>query len=420
MAPVDSTKISVKTAQDEAECVAELDWEKFGVAVPAVPGDIMLSGNMPQEVVAEMAKRCKGWLSVNKEDDPNIFRETIEAAGATFAVLPLYPPQVPEGRAEELKKAIDTLPRPLMIQCKSGNRAGAALLLWLANKRGYSAQSAVQLAVDLDLKFYTNCANCGDTREWLFSQMPTTTSDPQVVASPAELSEAVVHQLFDTDTSTLTYLVGCRKTGEAVLIDPVLEQQDRDLSTLDELGFKLKYVINTHCHADHVTSGGAIRKVRPDVKTIISKDSGAKADMHVQDGDKISFGNLGLEVRAVPGHTDGCVAFLLRSDAKPMVFTGDALLIRGCGRCDFQQGDAGKLYDSVHSQLFSLPAETLIYPGHDYKGRSVSTVEEEKQFNPRLTKRRDEFVELMANLGLPYPKRIDVAVPANMVCGVQD
>ncbi|CAK8993960.1 unnamed protein product [Durusdinium trenchii] len=158
----------------------------------------------------------------------------------------------------------------------------------------------------------------------------------------------------------------------------------------------------------------------PEVQTIISEASGAKADLHIRHGDKINFGNLRLEARATPGHTDGCMTFLLQTKTAGFAFTGDTLLIRGCGRTDFQQGNARLLYKNVHEQIFTLPGDTFVCPGHDYKSRNVSTVEEERRFNPRLTKPVDEFVHLMDNLGLPYPKKIDVAVPGNMVCGVQD
>ncbi|KAF6264196.1 beta-lactamase-like protein [Scenedesmus sp. NREL 46B-D3] len=178
---------------------------------------------------------------------------------------------------------------------------------------------------------------------------------------------------------------------------------------------------NTHCHADHITGSGKIKSLRPGVKSSIAASSGAAADIQLQHGDSIRFGCLALRVLATPGHTSGCLCFHLQPAsprAAGLVFTGDALLIRGCGRTDFQQGDAGLLYDSVHSRLFTLPDDTLVYPAHDYKGLTCSTIGEEKTHNPRLTQSREEFVALMANLGLPYPKQIDRAVPANLKCGV--
>jgi len=184
---------------------------------------------------------------------------------------------------------------------------------------------------------------------------------------------------------------------------------------------KLKYALNTHCHADHVTGTGELKKRVPGLKSMIAKASTAQADEHFVHGDIISFGDpesaLNLEVRATPGHTDGCVSFVFDN----MVFTGDALLIRGCGRTDFQGGSSAKLYESVHSQLFTLPDDTLVYPAHDYKGRTVSTIGEEKALNPRLGsgKTRDEFVDIMSKLDLAYPKRIDEALPLNLKCGVE-
>ena len=160
------------------------------------------------------------------------------------------------------------------------------------------------------------------------------------------------------------------------------------------------------------------QELAPGMKSVISKDAGAKADLLVANGDKVTFGKHSLEVRATPGHTNGCVTYVLNGgDA---CFTGDALLIRGCGRTDFQGGSAATLYDSVHQQVFSLPATCVVYPAHDYKGHASSTVLEEKTLNPRLTKSKDEFIEIMNNLGLPYPKQIDKALPLNLVCGIQE
>lgn len=173
---------------------------------------------------------------------------------------------------------------------------------------------------------------------------------------------------------------------------------------------------NTHCHADHITGSGKLKALRKGVRSSIAAAAGAACDVALRDGDAVRFGGLALRVIATPGHTDGCVCFYLPpvvEGASGMVFTGDALLIRGCGRTDFQQGDAGLLYDNIHAKIFTLPDDTLVFPGHDYKGRTASSVAEEKALNPRLTKGRGDFIELMANLGLPYPKQIDRALPAN-------
>ncbi|XP_010775123.1 persulfide dioxygenase ETHE1, mitochondrial [Notothenia coriiceps] len=225
-------------------------------------------------------------------------------------------------------------------------------------------------------------------------------------------------QLFESESSTYTYLLADTETKEAVLIDPVLETIDRDLKLIHELGLNVKVAVNTHCHADHITSTGLMKKRLVGLKSAISKYSGASADMLLSEGDKISFGKHYLTVRDTPGHTDGCMSLV--SGDQSMAFTGDALLIRGCGRTDFQQGCAKKLYESVHQKIFTLPDQCLVYPAHDYLGQTASTVGEERRFNPRLTKSVDEFVNIMNNLNLPKPSKIDVSVPANLVCGVQE
>lgn len=227
-------------------------------------------------------------------------------------------------------------------------------------------------------------------------------------------------QLFDPETSTYTYLLADLASRQAVLIDPVKEQVDRDTKLLADLGLRLLYVLDTHVHADHVTAAGLLRQ-REGAQTVVSAQSGAPcADVQVRDGDKIQFGKYALEVRSTPGHTDGCLTYV--TEDQRMAFTGDALLIRGSGRTDFQQGDARTLYRSVHEKIFSLPDETHLYPGHDYQGRTVTTVAEEKALNPRLGqgKGEEEFVAIMNELKLPHPKRIDVAVPANLKCGIVD
>ncbi|OEL29336.1 Persulfide dioxygenase ETHE1-like protein, mitochondrial [Dichanthelium oligosanthes] len=219
-------------------------------------------------------------------------------------------------------------------------------------------------------------------------------------------------QLFEKESCTYTYLLADVADPEkpAVLIDPVDRTVDRDINLIKELGLNLVYAMNTHVHADHVTGTGLIKTKLPGVKSVISRVSGAKADHFVDHGDKIHFGNLFLEVRATPGHTAGCVTYITGdAEGQPsprMAFTGDALIIRACGRTDFQ--------------IFTLPRDTLLYPSHDYKGFTVTTVEEEVAYNARLTKDKETFKAIMDNLGLPYPKMIDVAVPANLVCGIQD
>ena len=227
----------------------------------------------------------------------------------------------------------------------------------------------------------------------------------------------IFRQLFDRQSCTYTYLLADGETKDAVLIDPVREQVDRDITLLGELGLKLRYTLETHIHADHVTSSGLLRD-RLGSKSVVSSAGGANcASVQAGHGEVIRFGSLALEVRHTPGHTDGCVSYVL--DDHSLVFTGDTLFIRGCGRTDFQQGDAARLYDSVHGQILSLPDDCIIYPGHDYKGRTCSTVREEKRFNPRLGggRTKAEFIAIMESLDLANPAKIDVAVPANLKCG---
>ncbi|GFW56708.1 persulfide dioxygenase ETHE1, mitochondrial [Trichonephila clavipes] len=214
----------------------------------------------------------------------------------------------------------------------------------------------------------------------------------------------IFRQLFDSVSCTYTYLLADAQSRNAILIDPVLEQVARDVKLVKELDLNLLFVANTHVHADHITGTGEIKKLIPDCKSVISETSGATADKHLKGMEILSVGCINLEARPTPGHTDGCMTYVCH-DAK-MSFTGDALLYRGCGRTDFQQGDAAKLYDSVHGQIFSLPDDYLLYPAHDYKGFTVSTVGEEKKYNARLTKSKEEFIEIMKNLNLAYPKMI--------------
>jgi sulfur dioxygenase len=227
----------------------------------------------------------------------------------------------------------------------------------------------------------------------------------------------VFRQLFDPTSSTYTYLLGCGTTGEAVLIDPVFEQVRRDAALIAELGLKLMWSLETHVHADHVT-GAWLLKARLGSQIALAEASGAMgADRLLKDGERVAFGKRALEVRATPGHTNGCLTYVL--DDESMAFTGDCVLIRGSGRTDFQQGDARSLYRSVRARIFSLPDSCLLYPAHDYRGLTVTSVSEEKKFNPRLGGEIGEadYAGYMKNLDLPHPKKIDEAVPANLRCG---
>jgi len=224
-------------------------------------------------------------------------------------------------------------------------------------------------------------------------------------------------QLFDASSSTYTYLLADEESHEALLIDPVFEQASRDLALLNELGLTLKLVVDTHAHADHITAAWLLKQ-KTGCKIAISADAGAKnADVLLHDGQRFGVAGVELEARATPGHTSACTSFVLA--AEQMVFTGDALLIRGCGRSDFQEGNPARLFHSITEQIFSLPERYAVYPAHDYNGRTRSSVGEEKQYNPRVGGGADErdFVEYMKAMQLPHPKKIDEALPNNLRSG---
>lgn len=226
----------------------------------------------------------------------------------------------------------------------------------------------------------------------------------------------IFKQLFEPETSTYSYLLGCERTRRAVIIDPVVSEIDAYIELLQALNLKLVYTMETHVHADHVTGAGLLRE-KLGSKSVVHRDAGAMcADLLVTDGVTLQVGDLELEVRHTPGHTSGCVSYVMAD----RVFTGDALLIGGSGRTDFQQGDAGQLYDSITGKLFTLPPDTLVYPGHDYNGNTVSTIKQEMAKNTRLGggKSREEFIAIMQELKLAYPKFIDQALPANQSCGM--
>ncbi len=222
-------------------------------------------------------------------------------------------------------------------------------------------------------------------------------------------------QMFDAESSTLTYLIVDDVTREALLIDPVASHVDEYIALIKALNCLLKYSIETHVHADHITASGKLRE-KLNIQTAVGELCGAAtADIQLKEGDVLIVGYQTIKVIATPGHTAGSLSFLWHDK----LFTGDALLINGCGRTDFQGGDAGVLFDSINNKIFTLPDETLIYPAHDYNGKRVSCVGQEKAINPRLAdKTRDEFIAMMGSLNLPKPALIDIAVPANRMCGV--
>jgi sulfur dioxygenase len=225
----------------------------------------------------------------------------------------------------------------------------------------------------------------------------------------------IFYQLFEAESSTYSYLLADEQSLEAVIIDPVLETIERDIKLINELGLKLLWSIETHVHADHIT-GAALLKKRLGAKTCVSKHSNIScADQLLSDGDTIAFGSYELKALETPGHTNSCMSFYTTG----MLFTGDVLFIRGTGRCDFQQGSTVKMFDSIRNKIYQFPDETKIYPAHDYKGMSYSTILQEKLYNPRvaLTISLEEFQKIMSELKLANPKKIDIAVAANLVCG---
>ena len=227
----------------------------------------------------------------------------------------------------------------------------------------------------------------------------------------------IFRQLYDAASSTYTYLLGCPESREAIIIDPVYEQFARDVALLRELGLQLRYTLDTHVHADHVTAAWRFKQQFHAQIVLSERFHVDEVDVPVEHGTVLSFGNCSVTARATPGHTVGCTTFVTQNQT--MAFTGDCLMIRAAGRTDFQGGDVHVMWRSIQEQIFTLADDCLVYPGHDYNGRMVSTIAEEKRFNPRIggDAREEDFAGYMENLGLPHPRLLDIAVPANLHCG---
>lgn len=274
-----------------------------------------------------------------------------------------------------------------------------------------------------DLHIFNNYMFLHECKRWESLQLPIVEKsiddiNNNLVNKGFKMNDnSIFFQLFEPESSTYTYIIGDSQTKEAAIIDPVIETVDRDLKFIGELGLKILYILDTHVHADHITAAGEIKKMTG-AKTAVSSLSKVECvDLLLDDGQELKLGNKTIKAITTPGHTNSCMSFYFEGK----VFTGDALLIRGSGRTDFQQGSSEILYNSVHNKLYRLPDETVVYPAHDYRGFTSSTIALEKKFNPRLgiDKSLEDFKKIMSELKLPYPKKIDVSLPANLKCGFQ-
>lgn len=230
----------------------------------------------------------------------------------------------------------------------------------------------------------------------------------------------ILRQLFDKESATYTYIVADECTRQACIIDPVRENTKHYLQLIDELEIRLKYALDTHVHADHVTALGVLKEMTGCGTMVGSEGDVVCATEGLLDGKALEIGNLTIQVIYTPGHTSDSYCFFISSKDRAYLFSGDTLLIRGTGRTDFQNGDPGKLYNSIHNKIMALPSDTVVLPGHDYKGWTSSTLKEEKIHNPRLQLNQKDFIEHMNKLNLPDPKMMDIAVPANLACGKMD
>lgn len=385
---------------------------------PLENNSVFLCGDLDEFAIDSLLKEfgIQSWLYLDPETNawnPRAFVRAFEQFEGreekTFKVIPIDGNNLNENLKKELLEYMRTeFKTPAVIQCSTATRASIPYVLHMAEKLSLSFETAMRVARDMELNV--------TTRENFVAFLKRS------IEKKSSDSEVIFRQLFEKESSTYTYLLGCAETRECLLIDPVLETVERDLRVVDELGLKLKLCVNTHCHADHITGSGEIKKMRKEVKSVISKRAGAMADVLIDEGDVVQVGtSVKLKCLATPGHTDGCVSFVLGDNTD--VFTGDALLIRGCGRTDFQGGSSETLFDGVTGKLFGgLPDTCKVWPAHDYKGRMVSTIGEEKLLNPRLGagKTKEEFVQIMKDLNLPYPKKIDASLPRNLKCGAEE
>lgn len=371
------------------------------------PNGLYVVGELSEEEICEIAasKQFKSWLFLCDLDEPTPApEEQCIPHEITYARSPIQPGNFNAEITESTLSILSDMHRPVLLHCRSGARAAIIAISAHARQNGFTPDQALEF---LEQK-YPPAASRDPLKQWL----------ARSVSSVPVNIPIVFRQLFEPETCTYTYLLADPETKEAIIIDPVLETVRRDSEVVNDLELNLIYGLNTHVHADHITGTGKLKEFIPAMKSVIASYSEARADVQVSHGDRVRFGRHILDVRSTPGHTNGCLSYVLLTTEPKMAFTGDALLIRGCGRTDFQQGDSSRLYDGIHAHLFTLPDDTLVYPAHDYKGRTVSTIGEEKRLNPRLTKTKEEFIKIMSELGLPPPAKLDVSVPANMVCGL--